>query len=64
MKLKLSRKWMVYQMQFLRSSSLTVCPRTAQGLEDFDRLDAFLKRTEPKPDPEPRKGKRRARRNA
>ena len=32
--------------------------------QQFDRLDAFLKRTEPKPDPEPRKGKRRARRNA
>jgi DNA-binding transcriptional ArsR family regulator len=28
--------------------------------QQFDRLDAFLKRTEPKP----RKGKRRARRNA
>ena len=32
--------------------------------QQFDRLDAFLKRTEPKADPKPVKGKRRARRNA
>ena len=32
--------------------------------QQFDRLDAFLKRTEPKSDPKPRKGKRHARRNA
>jgi DNA-binding transcriptional ArsR family regulator len=30
--------------------------------QQFDRLDAFLKRTEPKPDAKPAKGKRRARR--
>ena len=36
--------------------------------QQFDRLDAFLKHTEPQPDPRPNrkpvKGKRRARRNA
>jgi DNA-binding transcriptional ArsR family regulator len=32
--------------------------------QQFDRLDAFLKRTEAKADPKPVKGKRRARRNA
>jgi DNA-binding transcriptional ArsR family regulator len=30
--------------------------------QQFDRLDAFLKRTEPKPEPTAPKGKRRARR--
>jgi DNA-binding transcriptional ArsR family regulator len=30
--------------------------------QQFERLEAFLKRTEPKPDPTPAKGKRHARR--